>query len=357
DRISEIEVLFYYNKEIQLELDNSGLFLPKDEFETQFMYNTRVDNAKKYRTKIIDKYQRKLDLDRQQQEQVKENKIKNSLSNIELSLEYLGQYQPEEEDQYFPVKINGKSGNLKVPLREARSFKTNRNEIKITAQHQLKAFGESYDTFNVKVIHPMTKSVYPFGEQRTPLYIGKTLITTTTTEEEGIPELIPSVKLIEPSGNNLLDARESGSLQLTIYNKGKGTARNIKTDINWESIPSLNIDKAGVIDRIGIGEKAIINIPIQATELIKSTQLNLQFSFDELNGFPPPSLNIHFGTQGLKVPEVVFLEAGIEETQGNGNNIIENAEVIKVTAILKNQGEITARDVRVDVIIADPNII
>jgi WD40 repeat protein len=175
-------------------------------------------------------------------------------------------------------------------------------------------------------------------------------------EELGVPVLHASLQLLEPSGNKLLDARESASIQLKIKNKGLGTARKVKISIQSPAIPHLNIDEVGEIDVIGIGKEAVINIPIEAGELIETRQVQLQLSFQESRGYPPAPINIEFGVQGLSTPNVQFIKAGIEELQGNGNNIIENAEVIKVTAVLKNKGELTARSVLVEALIGDRNI-
>ncbi|MCX8111558.1 MAG: hypothetical protein N3D15_09985, partial [Syntrophorhabdaceae bacterium] len=45
------------------------------------------------------------------------------------------------------------------------------------------------------------------------------------------PNLTAHVSFSEPSGNNILDAEETGKLTITIENSGKGDAFDVKADI------------------------------------------------------------------------------------------------------------------------------
>ena len=50
------------------------------------------------------------------------------------------------------------------------------------------------------------------------------------------------------------------------------------------------------------------------------------------------------------------MDVGITEEDGNGNQIIEPAEIIKVTATIENTGELPARNFKVEIRMDDSNI-
>ena len=72
------------------------------------------------------------------------------------------------------------------------------------------------------------------------LFAALMLITTVTLAEDGSilvkvapvpPNLSASVQFTEPSGNKILDAEETGKLIITLQNRGKGDAFDVRAEI------------------------------------------------------------------------------------------------------------------------------
>lgn len=343
-----------FGGQIQQEMDESGLFDPKGEFETHQMYEERQRRASMYKVSIHEKYQRKYKTYLKEQDNARKNKIRNSLEKVTLALEGIGKYEPDR-GQYFPVKINGGWDNLHVPLSDAPSFKENFKGAKATADRQLKEDGETYEVFNITVYHPITNAPYLFGPQREPLYLSH-IALEPSEKDEGIPRLEASVQFIDPSGNSLLDAREKAQLEITINNLGKGEAKNIFAQIEHGEINALIVKRPLPIESIAPGKSGKMTIGLEAGERIKSAEIAFLISFTEERFFPPPPQNVTIEVQGLKPPALALGTLGIEEKEGNQNNVIENGELIKVTTFLRNTGELSAENVTVNVLIDDENI-
>ena len=98
------------------------------------------------------------------------------------------EYNLAKENYVLAKAVNGQQA-----LEIAKTFKPNVASAKVTASKQLNVTGTEYTVFNIKIAHPVTGSIYPFGEQRLPLYIDE---STVKTAEAGVPLLTLSAKLI-----------------------------------------------------------------------------------------------------------------------------------------------------------------
>lgn len=337
-----IKVYGIYKEQINSEISAVPF---KDEFETLEAYNSRLSKEK---NRIFSKYEnihteRKKELIKQIQE---------SYSQIQLNIDQIGQYIAEREE--FPITINGMTLSVKIPLEEARTFKPNYSNAKVTASKQLNITGSEYEVFNIKIAHPITGSIYNFGEQRAPLYLDNPL---DKTAETGVPVLSLSAKLIEPSGNNLIDGDEKALIELTLNNSGNGIAKDVRININAKNATGLKFDQAHKISGIAPGQKQTIKIQIEADRNLKNGSAEFNINVTEWKGFNPAPINFSVNTQEFKKPKLVYIESGIKELMGNGNNIIENNEIIEVSALIQNTGQGTSENSEVFIRINDSNII
>lgn len=259
---------------------------------------------------------------------------------------------PEREE--FPITINGTTMSIKIPLDEARTFKPNVASAKVTASKQLNVTGTEYTVFNIKIAHPITGSIYPFGEQHAPLYLDE---STVKTAEAGVPVLGLSAKLIEPSGNNLIDGNETAQIELTIANSGNGIAKDIRINMSAENAVGLKFEQAQKLTGIAPGQDQKVILPIEANRDLVSGSVTFKINVTEWKGFNPAPIEFTVNTQEFKKPKLVYIESGIKELMGNGNNIIENNEIIEVSALIQNTGQGTAEETDVFFKIKDPNII
>jgi hypothetical protein len=162
---------------------------PQDEFEPQSVYKSRLDYEIK-RIKV--KYDNILDTLEESAKYIINKKIKDSYTQVELKIFELSKYDPDNEEFKLIIKeINSdksttdwmvdsgysleafdtKLFTLKIPIDEARTFKSNYLNAKITASKQLNINATNNEIFNIKVKHPVSGKTYEIGKQRAPLYI------------------------------------------------------------------------------------------------------------------------------------------------------------------------------------------
>ena len=337
-----IKVYSLYKEQINNEISAVPF---KDEFETLEAYNIRLSKEK---NRIFSKYEN-INAERKK-ELIKQ--IQDSYSQIQLKIDQIGPYIAEREE--FPITINGNILSIKIPLEEAKTFKPNYANAKVTASKQLNITGSEYETFNIKIAHPITGSIYNFGEQRDPLYLDNTI---DKTAETGVPVLSISAKLIEPSGNNLIDGNEKAEIELTLNNSGNGIAKDVRINMSAKNSIGLKFDQAQKLSGIAPGQKQIVKLQIEADRNLKNGTADFTITVTEWKGFNPAPINLSVNTQEFKKPKLVYIESGIKELMGNGNNIIENNEIIELSALIQNIGQGPSEKTDVFFKINDSNII
>ena len=337
-----IQVYTLYKNQIDEDINRIPF---KDEFETLEDYNSRLSKEK---IKIFSKYEN-INAEKSK-ELVKQ--IQESYTQVVMSIEKIGTYTPEREE--FPITINGVTLSIKIPLEEAKTFKPNYANAKVTASKQLSITGSEYEIFNIKIAHPITGSIYNFGEQRDPLYLDKTI---DKTAETGVPVISISAKLIEPSGNNLIDGNEKAEIELTLTNSGNGIAKDVRINMSAKNSAGLKFDQAQKLSGIAPGQKQTVKLQIEADRNLKNGTADFTITVTEWKGFNPAPINLSVNTQEFKKPKLVYIESGIKELMGNGNNIIENNEIIEVSALIQNTGQGPSEKTDVFFKINDSNII
>jgi len=317
----------------------------KDEFETQEEFNNRYAKEK---NSIFSKYENI----NAEKSKVLIKTIKESYSQVQFNIEILGQYIPEREE--FPVTINGVTMLVKIPKSEARSFKENYTSAKATASKQLNVTGTELTVYNIKIAHPLTGSIYAFGEQRKALYIDE---ETANSAESGVPKLTIKAKLVEPSGNNLIDGNENSFIEVVIENSGNGSAKDVRINMTGSTEAGVKYDKAQKITGVASGQSQTVKMNIESDRNIKNGSIEFNINVTEWKGFNPTPIKLTVNTQEFKKPNLVYIESGIKELMGNSNNIIENNEIIEVSALIQNKGQGVSEVTQVLFAINDANII
>lgn len=345
-------------KKVQNRIESNVNTKPKTEFETKSDYAKRLYLAELEKLNIYNEYRQEVELLEKKRELARQHKIRDSYQKIEMKIENTGKYNADE--QTFPVTINGQTKSVKIPVFEAESFKRNYTKATVEADKQLDETGEKYDIFNVNIYHPETFSRYSWGKRKSPLYVDYQITQSEIyNQQTGIPNLNTKIELIEPSGNNLLDANENANLQILVENTGKAPARNIRINMKlltteWQKY--IEYQKQADIDYLPAGKSQKTYLKLSADGKLPTGELTYSITFTEESGFPPVPINISLSTQEFRPPNIEFIEAGIKEN-GNGNNIIERNEIIEVTALVQNKGFGKAEDVKAQIVIKDNNII
>jgi Tol biopolymer transport system component len=154
------------------------------------------------------------------------------------------------------------------------------------------------------------------------------------------PSLAAKVAFIEPSGNKILDALEKGRFVVDLVNSGKGPAKGVLIKISPELTENLDYNNS-YIDEIPAGGTKSVEILIEAYVGVKDGQHTFRFSFEEVNGFPPPPVEIQLSTQEYLKPEMFVV--GVDVSDDNGNGKIESGEMVKLTIRIGNRGKGVAK--------------
>ena len=343
----------FYKNEIENELKGSELNLPKGEFETQSLFDARLKRYGEFKKEIYDKYGEKASTFINDQAEKKIQTIKESYGSESLAITDVGTY--DADHGILPLTIE-KVGliNLPVPVSEAKSFKENCATLRFNAEKQLEFDEKTTRYFNLQVVHPITGAVYVIKSGH-PYFVD--YVASKTRQISGIPNLVPEIKFIEPSGNDLLDGGESARFEIILTNNGDGTAKDITVHLTDNLISGLSYEKEIFIPGIVAGEKYLTTIEIEANRKIPDSVVQFTFDFNESNGFMPGSVNFIINTQHYKNPVLKLQDVIVHEATGNGNNIIENGENIEVTVLVQNRGQGDALESKALVSFSDPNIL
>lgn len=161
-QIWEVKCFMLYKAEITKELnDIYQNYSIQTEFETENMFEKRLQNDRQIKIDIILKYKNR-------HENKLREKIKNSHEFVNLKIDFLGMYNAEK--QVYPITINRITKDISIPIKEAKALKQNLQDVEVKGEKQLSKDGETFDIFNVKIIHPTMKKTYKFGEQRKAYY-------------------------------------------------------------------------------------------------------------------------------------------------------------------------------------------
>ena len=152
------------------------------------------------------------------------------------------------------------------------------------------------------------------------------------------PRLMARVTLSEPSGNNVLDAEETGQLVVSVTNSGKGDSCGLAAAL---IVPGANghlsFEKEIEFGFIPAGQTVKRMVAMGAHRDIESTQLTLQVNFREDCGFEPDPVKLTFHTHTLLPPMLELVDVGIDDFDQDG--LIEPGEVVDVTLRVQNRGQ------------------
>ena len=147
----------------------------------------------------------------------------------------------------------------------------------------------------------------------------------------------------EPSGNQVLDADEEGTLYLKIRNDGLGPAKLAIRLTPLGSVEHLEFDRYHVEGKLPKQQSLTIEIPLRAGLEVADGMRELKVEIvDEYTQDVLPS-TLRFKTRHLEPPVFLIVMQGYDDGtdvfRGNRpNGRVEAEETIKVTVIVQNTG-------------------
>ena len=257
------------------------------------------------------------------------------------------------------IKVTGKKGDfysfsdlvdkvavqLKVPRAEARSLKENFTSSKMEGYQKLKANLMGYELINMALIHPITGSRYPFGEQIDLVTLKESAEEIPTLTTLVPPDLTMRVAFVEPNGNGFLDAEEKGRVKVSVTNNGKGPAMGLILSLEDQSKNNgLSFLSSRVIGEILPGATKSGELEITASKDVTRSVNSFLVSAKESYGFPPDPMKISFETFPFIPPKLELVDFGVS-TPNEGNEIRPQTTT-EVQARVQNRGQGPAEDVQ-----------
>ncbi len=189
------------------------------------------------------------------------------------------------------------------------------------------------------------------------LFAGLLILTATAQAAKGKvniavspvpPMLTVSIKFVEPSGNNILDAEETGKLVLTIKNSGKGDAFDCVAQITTaKKIKGMSYEREVALGTIPAGETLVKEIEVKADEEIPTDQAAFAIDVKEASGFDPAPVKLSFRTKAFQEPKLIVADVGINDASGNAR--ITPMGIVEVTVRVQNTGKGDAKGVTAEV--------
>lgn len=160
-----------------------------------------------------------------------------------------------------------------------------------------------------------------------------------------------SLDLIEPSGNNAIDADESCTLRIPVANSGTATAYGSRVMIALKEADSALTFPALIgIPKIAPGENVFIEVPITASHALKDGEVDFLFDVDEPKGFGIRGYDVGLTKKAFVPPELKIADWVVEPQRGE---LLSKNVPFTVELYLENASEGTAEDVAVEVTYPD----
>lgn len=158
-----------------------------------------------------------------------------------------------------------------------------------------------------------------------------------------------SIRFVDISSNNAIDAGENDYVSFTVVNSGYGAAYNCVADVRVEgAVNDIRIQSV-TIPTIGIGEKADVTIPIIAGTGTRDGKITIVVSVDEPNGFGADPFSMSVNTKAFLAPMIKVTDYAVTGTSGT----LQKKSKFDLQVLLQNVDYGLAEDVQVSVTFPD----
>lgn len=153
-----------------------------------------------------------------------------------------------------------------------------------------------------------------------------------------------SVKLIEPSGNNAIDANENCKLQFKVSNTGVGDALNCTAVVNVTGQTRGMLYKSKKLPTITVGGIQTIEIPITTDMQTEDGKINFELYVEEPMGFGTDKVLLTADVRAFVAPMLKVVDYTV--TSDKGGALTRN-QVFDLQLLLQNTQYGIAEDVSV----------
>lgn len=162
--------------------------------------------------------------------------------------------------------------------------------------------------------------------------------------------LSTEVLFSEPSGNNILDASEIGTLDVSVTNSGAGPAYGVSLMASVEGVSGLHIPTKLDLGEIQPGKTKIQRITLDADQKLSTGKASVKIEAREANGFDAAPRIVEFETLAFKAPKLEIWGLSI------GGGVVRAGDVAQLEVTVKNSGAGPASKVSASLEIKDKDI-
>lgn len=176
------------------------------------------------------------------------------------------------------------------------------------------------------------------------------------------PELHVDVNFTDANGNNVLEATESGKINLTIRNLG-GKADNVKVSVLPEGdYSSLKLSKYEYVSSLASESVTDFSFPISASIDVPTGKFRYKIKVQEPLGFDIDAVLVlptfEYQRAKLKVQGVSIIDAGrgLKALNNNPDGKVQRGEVVMASIALQNIGRGKASGITYKIESTDSNV-
>jgi WD40 repeat protein len=337
-----------------------ALYSKKNEFESSRQYGERLKQAKADEQALRNEYAARRSALASQLEQ-QEGRLKRQYYPYNGKGD-LGRYDADQHQ--FHATLGGVPIAVPVPARVAQELAGRRESLFFSGMIRYHD-PQRGELVNGALVDQASGERFPFGRQVAGIENQKaasapmTALPVVVNERKAAPNLeIVSVVLVEPSGNNALDAGERGSIRVVLRNSGSGGADGVVIDLRADGVTplpaTLSVAERTVVGDLGPKQSRTIDVPIIAAEGVPGREMRLQVAALEAGGFDAQPVLLDFSVKALIPPDLQV--ARIEISDAEGKRVISKGKESNVVIAVQNSGKGAARGVKVRLDSSDPQI-
>lgn len=315
---------------------------PKGEFEKEAQYQQRVAEASRQVEQIRAEY-----ADREQSimqgVQSHKRQIQAQLDALlaQSKEQYvaqhfrLGNYNADKEE--FPIYINEPNTTLyvNVPQHRARNVKENIECYELEGTRNLtESLKWEYKNWYLKG----QNELYAVGNHEE---LRQKRVNLVGYEA---PNLVAQISFSEPSGNQFLDAEESGEIIITLENKGDGEGFDVEAIIKNKDSKGISFDKSTYFGNISSKQSMTKRVVIRADENVLDRVQKLDIEFSEQMGMTPPPQTLAFESRAMREPLLALADRVVKTVDRK----VYAGSVTELVAVVQNQGMGNAKGVSLE---------
>lgn len=178
------------------------------------------------------------------------------------------------------------------------------------------------------------------------------------------PELYVDIDFIDDNNNKILEANESGTIQMIIKNRG-GNADKVKIDLSLDKDAqwmTFTTPFNNIITSIPSDSEKKIDISFKANKYVPTDSIKMRMKISEPLGYDIKAEMVltTFELQKplIKLQGVSIIDAGrgLRAMDGNPDGKLQRGEIVNAIVTIQNVGQNIAENVSYSILSRDPNV-